>query len=58
MQSEQLELPFEDNVHQPCPYGDPGHVEDEEGRIYCNACWDAKAPEWKGYDDTDADSRR
>ena len=64
MQSEQPECPFENNVFHPderpievslsdCPYGDITHVEDEDGRIYCNACWDAKAPEWKGHDDTD-----
>ena len=51
MQSEQLELPFEDNsYHELCPYGNKAHVEDEEGCIYCDACWDAKMPEWKGYD--------
>ena len=38
MQSEQVE----------CPYSDLNHCEDEEGRIYCDACHDAKMPEWEG----------
>ena len=38
MQSEQAE----------CPYSDLNHCEDEEGRIYCDACHDAKMPEWEG----------
>ena len=36
-----------------CPYGDPDHTEDENGRVYCNACWDVKVNAWEGYGDPD-----
>jgi len=40
-----------------CPFGNPQHCEDEEGIVYCDACWDAMMPDWKGYDDMGVTAR-